>query len=175
MKWINLLLIIFLVSCEMTTKQKSVTELDSDEVVSDSFETILLDFSEISEVTQKELENEYWLGDFSIQKIIKKKDGIILELNNDDYAKLLIATKEYLVVSYAVNGSEERTLVYNKLEKSHYIMDDFAKDLINSSTILVERDYYDGLEPDDPNYHGHIFEEGEFNLKTQKYIKLRNI
>jgi hypothetical protein len=157
------------------TDRDNYEALNDGRKANDSLERILLDFNEISAVTKKELENEYWLGDFSIQKIIKKKDGIILELNNEDYAKLLIATEEYLLVSYAVFGSEERTLVYNKLQKSHYIIDDFAKGLINSSTILVERDYYDSLEPDDPNYQGHIFEEGEFNLKTQKYMKLRNI
>jgi hypothetical protein len=174
-KWINLLLIMVLVSCEMSTIQKSETELEGIEVESDSLETILIDFSEISAVTKNELEKEYWLGNFSFQKIVRKKDGIILELNNEDYAKLLIATEEYLIVSYAVYGTEERTLVYNKLDKQHYIVNDFAKGLINSFTILVERDYYDSLEPDDPNYQGHIFEEGEFNLKTQTYSKLRNI
>ena len=111
-KWINLLLIMVLFSCEMSTIQKSETELEGIEVESDSLETILIDFSEISAVTKNELEKEYWLGDFSFQKIVRKKDGIILELNNEDYAKLLIATEEYLIVSYAVYGTEERTLVY---------------------------------------------------------------
>jgi hypothetical protein len=167
--------LLIIASCQEKSNQSSNNEPTEIKQNKNTSERILFDLQDISHVIKKKLSEEYWLGSISIQKIVEKNGGLILDLWNDDYAKKLIVTDKYFIVSYAVDASEENTLVYNKSTKEHFIINDFTKDLINSSTILVERDYYDSLDFDDPNYQGHIFEEGEFNLDSKKYKKLRNI
>jgi hypothetical protein len=167
---------ISVISCKEETKIETSEDNKTKEMLENqpSHENVLIDFEEISSATKKELSEEYWLGVITLRRIIEKKDGLILELHNEFYAKLLMITDKFLIVSYAVDASEERTLIYNKASKKHYIINDFATDLINSFTIKVERDYYDSLDVDDPNYQGHIFEEGTYNLDTGKYKKSKN-
>jgi hypothetical protein len=118
------------------------------------------------------------LGTLSVNKIIQKKDGLIISFGRGKEAdseinKNIIITEDYLIVSYAIGFHEERTLIYNKNTKSHSIIDDFAADLIGKNSIKVFRDYYDSRDVQDPNYEGHVFEEGEYNLTNNIYRKLK--
>lgn len=47
--------------------------------------------------------------------------------------------------------------------------DNFCYDTVSPSVLLAARDYYDSKDVEDPNYRGHIFEYGAYNLETQQY------
>ena len=167
-------------SCEGVSKEKP----EKIQIVQDEqplvIERTLFDIESLPKDLQKELESEWWLGSLgtlSIDKITQKKDGLIISMGrgknaDSEIIKNIIVTEDYLIVGYAIGISEERTLIYNKKTKSHSILNDFALDLMGKNSIKVSRDYYDSRDVEDPNYEGHFFEEGEYNLVNNSYRKL---
>ena len=137
-------------------------------------ESNLLDIDKLPQALQQELEEPWWLGNYdnySIKQVIQKKDGIVISGYTEEITKNMILTNNYIIFSYAVGGSEERTLIYNKNSKSYSINDYYAFDLKDDTTIIVQRDYYDDKDVNDPNYEGHVFEKGELNLINNRYKK----
>jgi hypothetical protein len=169
--------IFFAVAC----KEDSISKIGDTINQKSGIENTLLDIDNLPKYLQNELESEWWLGNLgtlSINKITQKKDGLIISLGrgkdtDSETNKKIIITEDYLIISYAIGFHEERTLIYNKNTKSHSIIDDFAADLIGKNSIKVYRDYYDSRDVQDPNYQGHIFEEGEYNLTNNIYRKLK--
>lgn len=153
------------------------TEAKGNEQVQKSdIEKTLLDIEKIPIDVLEKLKSERWILNSEnsfINKITLKKDGIVISINENDsdLGRKIICTSDYLIFSYFVAG-EEQSLIYNKQTKKYFIIDDLAEDLIDNNSIKVYRDYYDSRGVDDPNYQGHIFEEGEINLKTKSYKKL---
>jgi hypothetical protein len=97
-------------------------------------------------------------------------NGILINLSTDVYSKNLILTDDFLIISYHVDlGSEGESIVYNFKTKQFYGSDFYAIELTSKSEILVENDYYDSRDINDPKYEGHIFETGTYNLLSNKY------
>jgi hypothetical protein len=177
------LVIVALFGCKEKSSSKNgdlenkIPENESQQIQKSEIENTLFDIEKLPSAIQEELQSEMWLGNIgnsSIKKIIQKNDGIIISEyeNGGDISKNIIVTSNYLILSYSVGVGEEKTLIYNKKTKKHSIIDDFAEDLIGNNSIKVTRDYYDSRDVNDPNYEGHIFEEGEYNLSNNIYKKL---
>lgn len=88
----------------------------------------------------------------------------------------MIATPEKVVISYhLLFGTDGRTIILDKktgqLKETETTL--FATGLADKDVLKVEREYYDDLDPNDPNYQGRIFENGTYNLVTGKYIKIK--
>lgn len=177
------LVIVALFGCKEKSSSKNgdlenkISENESQQIQKSEIENTLFDIEKLPMALQEELQAEWWLGNFgnsSIKKITQKKDGIIISEyeKGGDLGKKIIITNNYLILSYAIGVGEEKTLIYNKKTKKHSIIDDFAEDLLGNNSIKVTRDYYDSRDANDPNYEGHIFEEGEYNLTTNNYKKL---
>ena len=147
---------------------------------SNEVEKTWLNIEELPLEIQNELENEWWLGNLgtlSLTNIQQNKFGVILtmskgkESDNETIKKILV-TDNYLIVSYAIGFHEERSFIYSKITKEHFITEDFTDNIINETTIKVFRDYYDSRNPNSPRYKGHIFEVGEYNLINRRYKKI---
>lgn len=172
-----ILVILFLVLAFIQPKNYLIKKENNSSIES---EKSLLDVEDFPIEIQKELENEYWLGNLgtlSLTNIQQNKFGVILtmskgkESDNETIKKILV-TDNYLIISYAIGFHEERSFIYSKITKEHFITEDFTDNIINETTIKVFRDYYDSRNPNSPRYKGHIFEVGEYNLINRRYKKI---
>jgi hypothetical protein len=123
--------------------------------------------------TKKELSQDWLLGDTRTNKITKKPFAEITDISTDEYRKYMFVTKDKIIVSYAVNGGgEDRTIICDRISKTKIIYDGiFATDMISETRLLVEKDFYDTLDVNDPNYQGHIYQKGTFDIDTKLYIE----
>lgn len=87
-----------------------------------------------------------------------------------------IVTENNIVVSCSY-GQNSKTIVYDKklakLIEVNFSM--FATGIVGDDVLSVEKDYYDSLDPQDPNYKGHIFENGKYDLKAGQYTFISNL
>ena len=123
--------------------------------------------------TQQELSQEWLLGNAKPNKITKKPFADVIDISTDNYRKYMFVTKDKLIVSYAVNGGgEDRTIICDRISKTKIIYDGiFATDIVSETRLLVEKDFYDTLDVNDPNYQGHIYQKGTFDMDTKLYIE----
>lgn len=130
--------------------------------------------NELSKSIQAEFKEEYWLGTYLFNGIFANEDGIEIDLSTDDLTKTLILTENYFTVSYhPMMGSDGQTLIYNfKEQKSKLDSEIFVIRPLSPTLLLVGKDYYDSRDVEDPEYEGHIFEKGTFNLETGEYLFL---
>ncbi|MEC4050076.1 hypothetical protein OX284_011595 [Flavobacterium sp. SUN046] len=161
-KYLKILFILFLISgCQKTTEKKDISKSID-----------YFNFENISSEAKKELTKDYWLGTGKIVGIKSSNDVIIIDLSDENYIKNLIVNKERIIVSYSLLvGSNAQTIIYDKKLKKivYHNLPYFTEDLLDKDNLLVSKDYYDTLSVDDPNYRGHIFENGKYNLITGKY------
>ncbi len=154
-------ILLFLVGC-----QKNNNKVD----ISKSIK--YFDFEKLSNEAKTELSKDYWLGTGKIKEISSNNSGIIINLSDDNYGKNLIVTDDKIIVSYCLTmGSNSQTIIYDKKSNKLSLIDlhFFATGLSDKNVLLVERDYYDTLDASDPNYKGHIFEKGKYDMTTSKY------
>lgn len=124
----------------------------------------------------KEFQEELWLGTFQLNEVKSTFNGFIFDLGTDDISKTMILTENYFTVSYhGMVGSDGQTLIYSFEKKATTLdQDNFCYDIVSPTVLLAARDYYDSKDVEDPNYQGHIFEHGAYNLETQKYTFIAN-
>ena len=158
------LTLLFLVGC-----QKNNNNVD----ISKSIK--YFDFEKLSSEAKLELSKDYWLGTGKIKEITSSNGGIIINLSDDNYDKNLITTDDKIIISYAVD-SDCQTIIYDKKSNKLSLVDlhIFATGLSEKNMLLVSRNYYDTKDPNDPNYKGHIFEKGKYDIKTGKYTFISN-
>lgn len=125
----------------------------------------------LNESILKEFQEEYWLGTFHLNDIKSTENGIVIDLGTDDLSKIMIITENYFTVSYhGIVGSDGQTLIYSFEKKATTIdHDNFCYNFMSPTVLQAARDYYDSKDVEDPNYRGHIFEYGAYNLETQQY------
>lgn len=125
----------------------------------------------LDDLILNEFQEELWLGTFQLNEVKSTFNGFIFDLGTDDISKTMILTENYFTVSYhGMVGSDGQTLIYS-FEKNVTTndRDNFCFDIISPTVLLAGRDYYDIKDVEDPNYQGHIFENGSYNLETQQY------
>jgi len=164
--------VLVFVSCKnnSSVKNGNISENSKCDNFDDFFYIEGFDFETI-----KELKKPYYLGGIKKQKIIKNEFGIYANIESDEMPKTIVKTNDYLISSYTHWGvGTSRTIICN-LDTKTSTNDNcfFVTKLIGHNLLLVQRDYYDNREIEDPEYQGHIFEDGEFNLETNTYKKLR--
>lgn len=113
---------------------------------------------------------EEWIGDLDIYEIESTEDGIVLVLNSDD-SKIILLTENYIVIGFhGIVGSYKQTLIYGfEEEKTWLNYQVFGFGIFAKDVLRVGKDYYDSRDVEDPEYVGHIFETGTFDLKTMEY------
>jgi hypothetical protein len=160
MKW-NLLVLtaLTLSSCQINNKPKVIPESIN-----------YFDFENLSSEAKSEFSEEYWLGSGEIKEINYKNEGVIIGMEDDQLYKNLVVTENNIVVSYSY-GNNSKTIVYNKKQAKliQISFSMFVRDLLKNDVLSVEKDYFDSLDVQDPNYRGHIFEKGTYDLKSGKY------
>jgi len=168
---INLLTLatIILFSCQMDKKDKNEEEAIK------SIE--YFDFESLSNEAKAEFSKEYWLGSGKISNVSIANGGAVIGISDDNgLYKKLIVTENNIVVSYSY-GQNSKTIVYDKklakLTKINFSM--FVTGISGDDILTVEKDYYDSLDSQDPNYKGHIFENGKYDLKTGQYTFISNL
>ena len=136
-------------------------------------EKIVVDAYNFDDQSKKELSQDWLLGQMKTNKITKKPFADIIDISTDNYRKYMFVTKDKLIVSYAVNGGgEDRTIICDRITKTKTIYDGFfATDIVSETRLLVEKDFYDTLDVNDPNYQGHIYQKGTFDMDTKLYIE----
>ena len=160
MKW-NLLVFIALTfsSCQNNNKQKVIPASIN-----------YFDFENLSSEAKSQFSEEYWLGSGEIKEINYKNEGVIIGIEDDQLYKNLVVTEENIIVSYSY-GNNSQTIIYNKKQAKliQISFSMFVTDLLKNDVLSVEKDYFDSLDYEDPNYRGHIFEKGTYDLKSGKY------
>gem|GEM_PF-3037960 len=118
-----------------------------------------------------ELQADNWLGNRQLNSIEIDTNGIIVDLSEDGLIKTLILLEDYFILSYHLMlGSSGESLIYSFDSHSFYIDQELIVTKINTPTeVTVGKDYYDPRDVEDPNYQGHIFELGTYNLITRAY------
>lgn len=118
-----------------------------------------------------ELKEEFWMGMYEVNEIISTEFGIIIDLGSFDLSKTLILTKDYFIVSFhTIIGDNGQALIYSFKERTSSINGEiYAWDIISPTELMVGKDYYDSRNIEDPDYEGHIFETGSYNLETGEY------
>jgi hypothetical protein len=164
-----LIIILVFFSCQMDKKDKSEEE---------AIESIeYFDFESLSSEAKAEFSEDYWLGSGKISNVSIANGGAVIGISDDNgLYKKLIVTENNIVVSYSY-GQNSKTIIYDKklakLTEISFSM--FATGISGDDILTVEKDYYDSLDPQDPNYKGHIFENGKYNLKTGQYTFISNL
>jgi len=150
------------------TQQKTVEKYTLGDGNDDDTIFIINNFSES---TIYDLTQSVFLGQMKINKILKKPHGFLINISPEDYYyKMAVRTRDFLVISYAFDAGEDRTIICDYRTNTSYITDDFIlEDIIGEDLLYVMKDYYDSLDMTDPNYRGHIFEHGTYNLRTKEY------
>lgn len=178
MRIIHFLFLAVLVACQQQVEPKKDNGIDGQLNTKNESLRVekFFEFDNLSEEVKNELSEDWWLGKCSVKSIDFIHDGIILGLHDEDYLKYMIATPEKVVISYhQLFGTDGRTIILDKktgqLKETEITL--FATGLVDKDVLKVEREYYDDLDPNDPNYQGRIFENGTYNLVTGKYIKIK--
>lgn len=119
------------------------------------------------------LKTEEWIGDLEIREFESTEDGIVLVLNSDD-SKIILLTENYFVMGFhGIIGNYKQTLIYDFAAKNtSFNYEVFGYGIFSKDVLRVGKDYYDTRDVEDPEYAGHIFEVGTFDLKTNKYTFL---
>lgn len=125
----------------------------------------------LSQAVKDELKEDYWLGMYEVVEIESSGNGIVIELSNSDLIKKLILTHDYFIVSFHnIMGDVGQSLIYSFKDQTTTLDGDiFATDIFSPTILFVEKDYYDPRDVEDPDYEGHIFETGTYNLQTREY------
>jgi len=133
------------------------------------------DFNSLSSEAKNELSEDYWLGTCKINKIDFTNGGIILDIGDENLSKIMVVTNKKVVLSYSI-GSNSSTIIYDKKTSKLLRIESsmFITGLSDKNVLTVSKDYYDSLDVDDPNYQGHIFETGTYDMSTDKYTKQQN-
>ncbi|MDV3911759.1 hypothetical protein CMT79_05915 [Elizabethkingia anophelis] len=77
----------------------------------------------------------------------------------------ILENKFILSYTLGVQRSQYKTLIYDLV--SNKITDyDIYIERVNNNIGFMTRSYYDDRDANDPNYQGHIFENGKINLNT---------
>lgn len=77
----------------------------------------------------------------------------------------ILENKFILSYTLGVQRSQYKTFIYDLVNNK--ITDyDIYIERVNNNIGFITRDYYDDRDPFDPNYQGHIFENGKINLNT---------
>jgi hypothetical protein len=128
----------------------------------------------LSDDTRKEYNEEYWLGTYQFNEAEVTEDGIVIDLSTDDLSKTMILTENFFTVSYhMIMGSDGQTLIYNfKTGETKLDPEIYAIRILSPEELLVGKDYYDSRDVEDPDYEGHIFESGTYNLMSGEYLFL---
>lgn len=156
---VSFLIFFILVSCQKVDDAKTTKPIE------------YFDLENLSSEAKVEFSQDYYLGKGEISNVRFENGGVIIGLNdNDGLYKNLIVNENYIVVSYSY-GQSSRTTIYNKKKAKliHINSSMYVIGLLRQDVLSVQKDYYDSLDVQDPNYRGHIFENGKFDLRTSKY------
>lgn len=168
---LSFLIVLILVSCQKNDNKKDINE----KPLTKSIE--YLDFENLSSEAKVEFSKNYWLGSGKITHVSLENGGVLVGLTDDnDLYKNLIVTENYIVVSSSF-GQNSQTIIYNKKQAKlipQINSSMFVTGLLGQDVLSVQKDYYDSLDAQDPNYRGHIFENGKFDLRTSKYSFISN-
>jgi len=128
----------------------------------------------LSEEVKNEFDAEQWLQNVLVSESVYDSSGILLDLEMDYFSKTIALTKDYFTVSFhGMIGSDGQTLIYSFKEKELYLDNEiYVMEIISPTILIVGKDYYDSRDNEDPDYVGHIFEYGSYDLTTKEYIFL---
>ncbi len=126
--------------------------------------------NELSKEFKKQIKENYWLGQYVLNDFEISEFGLSITLTDDDYLKKLLLTENFLIISYhLLAGSDGQSIIYNLTTKEIYLSNFIVASFISKNEIKVEKDYYDDRDVEDPEYRGHIWEYGIFNLEKKSY------
>lgn len=128
---------------------------------SSAIQTTIPDLS--NEVKTELLEQEYWLANVKVTEIEYIKQGIKLDLSDENYVKRLFLNSDYLIVSYHLTaGSDGHSILIDlKQMTSTFLESLFVNEIDSNGSLIVEKDYYDD--------EGHVWETGSYDVKSQRY------
>ena len=130
----------------------------------------LLNTSDYDYNTRSILEEENFLGSYTVDKITRKSYGTIIRLSTPNVEKLAIRTKDYFIVSYTASFNDNRTIICDNNTKKSVILDYvYVLKLLDKDRIRVKSNYYDTKDVNDPDFTGTITEKSVFNLKFMDY------
>jgi|688.fasta_scaffold31772_2 hypothetical protein len=126
-----------------------------------AIQTTIPDLS--NEVKTELLEQEYWLANVKVTEIDYIKQGIKLDLSDENYVKRLFLNSDYLIVSYHLTaGSDGHSILIDlKQMTSTFLESLFVNEIDSNGSLIVEKDYYDD--------EGHVWETGSYDVKSQRY------
>jgi hypothetical protein len=126
-----------------------------------AIQTTIPDLS--NEVKTELLEQEYWLANVKVTEIDNIKQGIKLDLSDENYDKRLFLSSDYLIVSYHLTaGSDGHSILIDlKQMTSTFLESLFVNEIDSNGSLIVEKDYYDD--------EGHVWETGSYDVKSQRY------
>jgi hypothetical protein len=126
-----------------------------------AIQTTIPDLS--NEVKTELLEQEYWLANVKVTEIDNIKQGIKLDLSDENYDKRLFLSSDYLIVSYHLTaGSDGHSILIDlKQMTSTFLESLFVNEIDSNGSLIVEKDYYDD--------EGHVWETGSYDVKSQRF------
>lgn len=115
------------------------------------------------EIKTELLGQEYWLANVKVTETDNIKQGLKLDLSDENYVKRLFLSSNYLIVSYHLTaGSDGHSLLIDlKQMTSTFLEDLFVNEMDFNGYLIVEKDYYDD--------EGHVWETGSYDVKTESY------
>jgi hypothetical protein len=118
------------------------------------------------EIKTELLEQEYWLAKVKATETDYIKQGLKLDLSDENYDKRLFLSSDYLIVSYHLTaGSDGHSILIDlKQMTSTFLESLFVNEIDSNGNLIVEKDYYDD--------EGHVWETGSYNIKTESYRML---
>jgi hypothetical protein len=115
------------------------------------------------EVKTALLEPEYWLANVNVTESNYMKQGLKLDLSDDNYVKRLFLNSDYLIVSYHLTaGSDGHSILIDlKQMKSTFLEGLIVNEIDFKGDLIVEKDYYDS--------EGHVWETGIYDVQSHSY------
>lgn len=119
---------------------------------------------DLSEAIKIELlEQEYWLANVKVTESNYTKQGLKLDLSDENYVKRLFLSSDYLIVSYHLTaGSDGHSILIDlKQMNSTFLEGLLVNEIDFKGDLIVEKDYYDD--------EGHVWETGSYDVKSESY------
>lgn len=109
------------------------------------------------------VETDYWLKGAIVTNVKETKNGIELDLTDDNYSKKVIINSDYLIVSYHVTMGDEGNSILIDLKQmnSTNLEGMYVVNFENNGSLNIEKDYYDN--------QGRVWETGIYHINSKSY------
>ncbi|MEN9972616.1 MAG: hypothetical protein RIS20_963 [Bacteroidota bacterium] len=120
-----------------------------------------------NEIKTELLVQEYWLANVKVTDIDNIKQGLKLDLGDENFVKRLFLNSDYLIVSYHLTaGSDGHSILIDlKQMTSTFLEGLLVNEIELNGNLIVEKDYYDE--------EGHVWETGSYDIKNESYRMIR--